>query len=286
MGPTDTGVTPLSVDRDLLELMVAYGFVPTAAIAGASPAAARSEAPAPRRTPGLRPLALAVAGAAPHAGRTTVIAGLARAWSRAGRSVLLIDLDPSDELARLLLLGSAYTVNSGQFLLRAVADTGPIDPSHTILPGVDVVCSGGLSTWDPLALPAQLRGRPEALRAALGGELARYDRILVDTPTAPHALWEAALDITDAVLLVLPAAALPPAGLRLEPYAKPRHILVSALDPAAPPDAAALGALADRLDTAIPLLTGLRSPWEVISGTFGLAADVAFASLAAELDAR
>ncbi|MFN7145108.1 MAG: cellulose synthase operon protein YhjQ/BcsQ, partial [Myxococcota bacterium] len=157
---------PMSVERDLLELMVAYGFVPPEAIAGASPAAPTGEFPAPRRTEGLPILRLALHSAAPCAGRTTLVAGLARAWSRAGRSVLVVDLDPADELARVLLLGSAITVNTGQLLLRAVADGGIAEPSHTILPGVDLVAAGGLGRHAE-ELPAILREKPEGLRSAL-----------------------------------------------------------------------------------------------------------------------
>ena len=276
------GGSPLSVDRDLLELMVAYGFLPTETVSGVRPAAARSEAPDPRRTPGVSARVLAVAGAAPRAGRTTIVTGLAHAWSRQGRSVLLIDLDPSDDLARLLLLGSAITVNTGQYLLRAVTIGECVEPSRTVIPGVDVVCSGSLSTWDPDALPARLRGRPEALRAALGARLASYDRVLIDVPNAPASLWEAASALADAVLLVMPAGAIGP----VPTLAKQRHVLLTGLDPLAPPPAEAIAALPDRLDTAIPLLPGVHTPWDVVAGAGGRTSDIAFAALAAELDAR
>ena len=280
------GGAPLSVERDLLELMVAYGFVPTEAVAGGRPAAPRSETPDPHRTPGVRPLALAVAGGAARAGRTTVVTGLAHAWSRVGRSVLLVDLDPSDELARLLLLGSAITVNTGQFLLHAVAGGGLVEPSRTVLPGVDVLSSGSPATWDPDALPARLRGRPGALRAALADRLNRYDRVLIDVPGAPTSLWDAALDVADAVLLVLPAASLADRMPRVPGYHKPRHVLLNGLDAEDPPPAHAVAALPALLDTALPFLPTLRTPWDVIAGAGGQAADLAFAALAAELDMR
>ncbi|MDP2310740.1 MAG: cellulose synthase operon protein YhjQ/BcsQ [Pseudomonadota bacterium] len=294
MGATGTGGTPLSVDRDLLELMVAYGFVPSEAVAGVRPAAARSEAPDPRRTPAVRPLALAVASGSPRAGRTTIATGLAHAWSRAGRSVLLVDLDPSEELGRLLLLGSAITVNTGQLLLHAITDGGEVEPSRTVLPGVDLVSSGSLYAWDSDALPSRLRGRPTALRAALGDHLARYDRVIVDVPNAPVSLWEAAMSIVDEILLVVAAASLVggpgdgpargapgPAG-----SPKPSHLLLSGFDPGQPPAADRVAALRDLLDTAIPRFPQIRSPWDVIGGAGGTAADDAFTALAAELDAR
>jgi len=215
------------------------------------------------------------------------VTGLAHAWSRAGRSVLLIDLDPSDELARLLLLGSAMTVNTGQFLLHALAGGGTVEPSHTVLPGVDVLSSGSPATWDPDALPARLRGRPEALRAALADRLLRYDRVLIDVPGAPTSLWDAALDVADAVLLVLPAAALAAGATpRVPAYSKPQHVLLNGLDPEDPPLPHAVAALPDLLDVAVPFLPTLRTPWDVIAGAGGQAADLAFTALAAELDAR
>lgn len=286
MGARGTGGMPLSVDRDLLELMVAYGFVPSEAVAGVRPAAARCEAPDPRRTPGVRSLTLAVASGSPRAGRTTLIAGLAHAWSRAGRSVLLVDLDPSEELGRLLLLGSAFTVNTGQLLLHAIAAGSQVEPSRTVLPGVDLVSSGSLYAWDADALPARLRGRPNALGAALGAHLARYDRVLVDVPNAPAALWEAAHRIVDNVVLVVSAASLGLDRPPPTPVPKGGHRVLTRLDPSSPPSAAQIAALPDLLDTAIPLFPAVRSPWDVVAGAGGTLADAAFTALAAELDAR
>lgn len=275
---------PLSVERDLLELMVAYGFVPPEAIAGAAPAAPTGEDPAPRRTEGLAVLRLAVLSGAPGAGRTTLVAGLARAWSRAGRSVLIVDLDPADELARVLLLGSAITVNTGQMLLRAVADGGIAEPSHTILPGVDLVAAGGLGGHGE-ELPALLRARPDGLRDALEPWLDRYDRILVDAPTAPNALRHAACSVADAGLLALPADAVD-GDLRLP--ANLFGVVVTRFDATRPPPSHALARLAGAglLDTGVPVLPGVTAPWHVVAGTGGRVADAVFTALAAEIDAR
>lgn len=286
MGARDSGGMPLSVERDLLELMVAYGFVPSEAVAGVRPAAARSEAPDPRRTPGVKPLTMAVASGAPRAGRTTMVTGLAHAWSRAGRSVLLVDLDPSEELGRLLLLGSSITVNTGQLLLHTIKDGGHAEPSRTVLPGVDLVTSGTMHAWDPDALPALLRGRPEALAAALGDRLGRYDRVLVDVPNAPFALWEAAMTLVDKILMVVPAASLGPVPAPVPEFRHPAHLVLSGVDPRVPPPADRIAALPHLLDTAIPHFSAFRTPWDIVSGAGGTAADIAFAALAAELDAR
>lgn len=274
------------MDRDLLELMVAYGFVDADAIAGASAAAPVRERPEPARTPGLAPLRLAVGSAAPRAGRTTLVVGLAAAWARAGRSVLVVDLDPSDELARLLLFGSAITVNTGQLLLRAVADGGIAEPSHTLLPGVDLVANGGLAL-DPAPLAGLLRGRPTALRDALAPWLGRYDRVLVDVPTAPDALRAAARTLTDGGIVAVPARAV--GGLAPATLARDRKrlgVVLTRLDPAAPPPAEALAALAAEglVDTAVPELPGLRSAWDVVSGAGGATADAVFEALARDVE--
>jgi Mrp family chromosome partitioning ATPase len=280
------GIESRPVERDLLELMVAYGFVPELAVAGGRPAAPTREAPSPARTPGLAPLRLGVVSGGPAAGRTTVVVGLAQAWSRMGRSVLLVDLDPADELARLLLLGSALTVNTGQLLDRAVADEGFAEPSHTVLPGVDIIAAGGLG-GDPEALPALLRGRPRALREALEPWLLRYDRVLLDIPSAPDALHAAARAVIDGWLQAVPANAVP-ARLPPLPGAPRFGVVVTRLDVLAPPEAEALAALLPEglLDTAIPELPGVRNPWDLVAGAAGQIGDTAFAALAEELDAR
>lgn len=277
---------PRPVDRDLLELMVAYGFLGADAVAGGSLAAPIREAPTPTRTPGLAPLRLALIAAAPEAGRTTVATGLAAAWARAGRSVLLVDLDPSDELARRLLFGSAITVDTGQLLLRAVVDDGIAEPSHTLIPGVDVLANGGMA-FEPEPYLARLRARPTALREALAPWLDRYDRIVVDVPNAPAALRVASRAITDAVLTLVPAAA---AGALPVPLSFDRKRLAVALTRfgrGAPPPPEAVAALAalGLLDTAVPELPGLRDAWDVVAGTAGTTADAVFDRLATDLDA-
>jgi hypothetical protein len=284
----------MSVERDMLELMVAYGFVPLSTIAGGRPAAPVSDSPAPRRSEGVVSITLAAEGRVPGAGQSTLIVGLAHAWSRAGRSVLLVDLDPADELGRLLLVGSALTVNTGHAVLRAANAGGSAEPSHTLLPGVDVVLSGGWTSWDPDALPGLLRRRPDALADALRAVRGRYDRVLIDAPGYPGALAESARRAADATLLVLPADALPdplPTGIPEGGARTVRPLLGIALtrfDHAAPPTPAALEALAaaGAWSVAIPRFDGLTSPWDAVAGTAGTRADAAFRALAAAIDSR
>jgi hypothetical protein len=275
-------MTAPCVERDLLELMMAYGFVPLDAVPGGNPRPLPPGRPSPVRNPARAILRLAVMSAGFQAGRTLVITGLARAWARAGASVLLVDLDPADELARTLLLGSAITVDTGQLLLRAVAGGGIAEPSRTVLPGVDLIGAGGLG-GDPEPLVRALAGRPTALRTALAPWLDRYDRLLVDTPTAPAALPTAARAITDAVLALVPANN-PAVPLPEDLFG----VVLTRFDPARPPAADAVAPLAGAglLDTAVPELFGLRSPWDLVAGAGTARADAVFSALAAEIDAR
>ncbi len=270
----------------MLELMVAYGFVPPEVIAGSRPAAAISERPQPRRTGPT--LTLGVDSRPARSGQTTVIVGLAQAWSRRGRSVLLVDLDPGDELGRLLLLGSALIVNAGHSILQAALDEATAEPSQTLLPGVDIVFSGSGGAWDPDALGALLRANPLALAATLRAVQPRYDRVLVDCPAYPGALPDAVSLAVEGWLHVHSCDALADPAV-LGRLSRPTFgRILNRFDSGAPPSVATMeaAARAGAFEVAIPRIAGMRSPWDAVAGTGGRRADAAFDALAAELDAR
>jgi hypothetical protein len=221
-----------------------------------------------------------------------VCLGLAHAWSRLGRSVLLVDLDPADELARTLLIGSALTMNTGHTVLDAARGRGLAEPSGSLLPGVDVVMSGSSNAGELEPLIHLLGPRPRLLRDTLGAVRARYDRVLIDCPPGSDALRNAADTAADGWLTVLPCAAIRTVA-EAEAWAgalPPRQlgVILNRFHPGAPPEPGAFDALAGAgaLATVLPEVPALHIPWDVVAGHGGRQVDLAFATLAAELDDR
>lgn len=267
------------IDRDLLELQVAYGIVP-----GATPP---DRARLPDRSPAPRPAVLGLVGHGPLAGQTTLVLGLALAWSALGRRVLLFDLDGSEELSRLLQVGGAVYTGAGHGLLGAIRENDPVEPTATLLPEVDIVVGGTLNSYDPDALPGLLRSRPGALRDIVRALTPGYDRVLIDCPFAPHALPRATVEAADGVLLVVRCEPpLPPPGAVGGSFGA----VLNGWRPDRSPDGAWLTAAWPGeglwLDTVIPHLPDLLGPWDVVDGRVGARADHAFRLLAAEIDAR
>jgi hypothetical protein len=168
----------------------------------------------------------------------------------------------------------------------------PIVPAPSVLPGVDLVVGGSADAAEVDALPTRLRrdaaGAARTLERALHG----YDRVVIDVPAAPASLVDAVLSLADHVLGVAAGdgpAPRPPTMGSMGP--KPLGVVLNRWCPVLGPDARWLAtAIADRdaawLDTAIPRFASLRTPWDLVDGSCGAAADQAFAALAGETDAR
>jgi hypothetical protein len=195
-------------ERDRRELDVAWGRIGEEVVA-ATWTAAR---PVPGEGPpaGDGPVWL-VWGGTPRAGQSCLTVALALAWAAQGYRVLMLDLDPAEDLARTLHVGWALRPGTTHTLAHAL-ETGWLDPASSIVPGLEVASLG--------ALPAHRPALGDAVVPKLRRMLARpYDRILVDLPYAAGlpglaALTDARLDVLrgDAVLsdARLVAEGLPP----------------------------------------------------------------------------
>ena len=280
--PENQGPLP----RDMLELMVAYGFLP--------PGALRVREPAPITRPAGRAAALGFVSVRPRSGQSTLILGLTQVWSSRGRRVLLVDLDPGEELARLLRGGGR---NAGEAsLLHAIRSGRCVRPAPTLMPDVDIVTGGGAATWEVDQLPVELRKQPERLGEALADAEGIYDRILIDCPPAPGALLDAVLRCVDRVVPVAACddlTARSPVWSRLDrPGAAPLlGMALSRWKPGGTLDGDWFartyeGDAVVCLDTVIPEIEGLRDAWDVVGGAAGLPLDRVFEALAAEIDQR
>jgi chromosome partitioning protein len=119
-------------------------------------------------------------------GKTTTAINLAAGLAKAGRSALVVDIDPQCNATSGLGVAPAqrHPLVAGQPLAESVVET-----SQTGL----FVLPGSQSLADADALSASNRQRASILRQQLTGELSRFDYVFIDCPPSLGLLTRAAL---------------------------------------------------------------------------------------------
>lgn len=271
--------------RDACELDVAWGRLST--LRTLETQTLTAPVPLPRRAP-LRTPTLLVRGEGPGAGQSTIVMALALAWASRGRSVLVVDLDPAEDLARSLHVGWAMRPGADHTVAHALAYRRPLLPDASILPGLHIARLGA----HPEGREALARcTAPPDLRTLLARDV--YDHVLIDLPHAAGlpvlaGLAAARIDVVTARPMPEPPAQIAPMGL------PPRVAsLLNRWTPTSGPAAAWVrpdGTLpvGSWLETpfptlALPLGAG-PAPWCLLTGLAGNDADEACLGVTAELD--
>jgi len=139
-------------------------------------------------------------------GKTTSTVNLGAALNRAGKRVLLVDLDPQANLTQSLgLAGTEPTIYDA---LRA---TKPLT-AVPVLEGFDVVPSTLDLSGAEIELSAET-GREYVLKELLDAQRQSYDFILIDSPPSLGLLTLNALTASDEILIPLQAQYLATQGL-------------------------------------------------------------------------
>jgi chromosome partitioning protein len=127
-------------------------------------------------------------------GKTTTAINLAAGLAKAGRTALVVDIDPQCNATSGLGVEPAprHPLVAGRALADAVAPTS--QPRLSVLPG-----SHSLADAD--ALSASNRQRASLLRQQINGELSAFDYILLDCPPSLGQLTRAALGASNEVFV-------------------------------------------------------------------------------------
>jgi chromosome partitioning protein len=127
-------------------------------------------------------------------GKTTTAINLAAALAKAGRSALVIDIDPQCNATSGLGVEPAqrHPLVAGRSLAESVVETS--QPGLSVLPGSQ-------SLADADALSASNRQRAATLRQQLCGELRGYDFIFLDCPPSLGQLTRAGLGTSEEIYI-------------------------------------------------------------------------------------
>jgi chromosome partitioning protein len=127
-------------------------------------------------------------------GKTTTAINLAAGLAKAGKSALVIDVDPQCNATSGLGIEPAqrHPLLAGKRLVESIVPTS--QPRLAVLPGSQ-------SLADADALSASNRQRASALRQQLAGELSQFDYVFLDCPPSLGQLTRAALGASSEVYI-------------------------------------------------------------------------------------
>jgi chromosome partitioning protein len=155
-------------------------------------------------TPRTRARITAIVNQKGGVGKTTTTINLGGALAAAGRSVLLVDLDPTGHLTDMLRLNDGYLTTG---LATALIGATPIDLAELVIShssGVDAIPT----SLDMLAIDDDMRaadvlGREMRLSRVLAPLAERYQHVLIDCPPSLGLLTNGALTACDEVIIPL-----------------------------------------------------------------------------------
>ena len=132
-------------------------------------------------------------------GKTTVALNLALAWAEAGRSVLLVDLDPQGGIGHSLSKGDGELTGLAEVLRGQEALANVV--LQTQAGGLALLPRGVLNAADVVDFESQIYQQNSLANIDNEDLLSKFDYIVLDTPSGLGMCARAALRWADSVLL-------------------------------------------------------------------------------------
>lgn len=135
-------------------------------------------------------------------GKTTTSITLAAGLGRAGKKILLIDVDFQANSSKVLLQDYP-ALDKDETIFRTVLERKPLPIHHTTIPNVDIAPSHILLSNTDVELTTAKDHREARLKNEVEVVKDRYDHIIIDCPPALSWLTLNAFTASDGVLVVV-----------------------------------------------------------------------------------
>jgi chromosome partitioning protein len=136
-------------------------------------------------------------------GKTSTAISIAACLARAGRRVLLIDIDSQANASKVLLPDYQTTIKKEDSLYRTIVERQPLAIHPTTVPNLDIVPSHILLSETDVRLTTALDHRESRLHDQLLKVKDGYEFVFIDCPPALSWLTINAFSASDEVLVVI-----------------------------------------------------------------------------------
>ena len=136
-------------------------------------------------------------------GKTSTAISIAACLARAGKHILLIDIDSQANASKVLLPRYQDTIKKEDSLYRTIMERQPLAIHATTVPNLDVVASHILLSETDVRLTTALDHRESRLKDQLLKVQQNYDYVFIDCPPALSWLTINAFSAADEVIVVI-----------------------------------------------------------------------------------
>ncbi len=136
-------------------------------------------------------------------GKTSTSLSISAGLARAGKHVLLIDIDSQANASKVLLPNYQSDIRKADTLYVTIIERQPLPIHHTQVPNLDIVPSHILLSDTDLVLTTALDHRESRLKVQLDKVRDLYDYVFIDCPPALGWLSINAFTASDEIIIVV-----------------------------------------------------------------------------------
>lgn len=146
---------------------------------------------------------LSIASQKGGTGKTSTAISIAAGLARAGKRVLLIDIDSQANASKVLLHNYQTEIKRDETLYTTIIERKPLPIHQTLVPNLEVAPSHILLSDTDLVLTSALDHRESRLKTQLDKVKAHYDYVFIDCPPALGWLSINAFTASDEIIVVV-----------------------------------------------------------------------------------